>query len=122
MNKMEKFLEKWYTHEFSTGCYAGGDYLKFQREFRSLLKVIAADAGCVLHKFTKNHYCCSAVLKNQATGDFIYISISDVRGFPCAWARNILYRTMAHDADWTGGPNHFSSLQYLAENLKQLNW
>lgn len=52
---------------------------------------------------------------------FYYISISDVRYWKNEWADYILYRTMEHEKDWTGGSNQYSSLNDLSENLIKLD-
>ena len=62
MTKAQKFGNKWATHQFSSECYSGEDYLTFERAFRTVLKDEATKGGFSLKKFLKNHYCCSAVL------------------------------------------------------------
>ena len=62
MTKAQKFVNKWATHQFSSECYSGEDYLTFERAFRTILKDEATKGGFSLKKFLKNHYCCSAVL------------------------------------------------------------
>lgn len=74
-----------------------------------------------LQTFNKGHYEFSAVMKSKVTNKFYYISIPDVRYKNNEWANNILYRTMKHEKDWTGGTNQYSSLQNLAENLLNLD-
>lgn len=99
--------EKWLVHRFSTGSYAGEDYLKFQREMRTDLRRLATDAGMSVAQFHKNHYCFSAVLKNPE-GRLVYVSVPDVRGFRPDWYENVLYRVMRHEKDWSGCRNHFT--------------
>ena len=74
-----------------------------------------------LYSFCKNHYEFSAVVKSNKTNQFYYISISDVRYWKNEWANHILYRTMEHDKDWTGGSNRYSTLKELEENLLNLD-
>lgn len=62
--------------------------------------------GYTLHLFNKNHYCFSAVLHHAQMDKFIFVSIPDVRFFKNQWYINVLYRTMKHEKDWTGGCNH----------------
>ncbi|MGF7011985.1 hypothetical protein M2146_002539 [Lachnospiraceae bacterium PF1-22] len=114
-------LEKWIGYEFSTGSDTGSDYLKFQREARSDLKKMAEENGLKLHSFSKNHYCFSAVLKNELTGNYIYVSISDVRFFSSRWFYDILYRTMSHEKDWTGGHNMYCCWKDVGEKAKRLS-
>ena len=118
--KMNAFIKKWDGFHFSSGSYPGEDYLEFQKGYKSLLRLIAADAGCELYEFNKNHYEFSAVMRHTETGSFIYISISDVRFFGNKWKDNILYRTMEHDHDWHGGQNHFCTLEKLVDGVSSL--
>ena len=117
--KMNAFTKKWDGHCFSSSPVAGKDYLSFQRESKALLAMMAEDIGCELYKFNKNHYEFSAVLRHLETGAFVYVSISDVR-IGNKWHTNVLYRTMKHDADWTGGQNNFCSLENLAAGIARL--
>lgn len=125
MNKaIEKFINKWAMHKFENqGGSTSPDYEKFQDEYRKVLKEVATEAGMQLHKFNKNHYSFSAVLKHQETQNYYYVSISDVRGMTTRtpeWLGNILYRTMKHEKDWSGGHNNYSSLEQLGSKLQKL--
>lgn len=102
---MANKIEKWLHHTFSSGGETGNDYKAFQREAKNNLKKQAKTAGFVLHRFLPGHYEFSAVLRDEATGEFVYIAVSDVRFFPAEWYHRVLYRTMAHDEDWRGGTN-----------------
>jgi len=113
---MANKLKKWTTHEFSTDSYAGKDYLKFQREARTDLRKQAEAAGYRLFEFNKNHYCFSAVLQDEKTGNFVYVTVNDVR-YSSHWYSEILYRTMEHEKDWIGGPNHSCPWDELTEAL-----
>lgn len=121
-SKTEKFLDTWRDHEFSTGITPGEDYLKFERAFRGVLKEVGEQANCDLFKFSKNHYECSAVLKARETGFLVYVRISDVRFFRGEWYRNILYRQMKDETDWSGkgGPNRYSTLTDLSANIARV--
>lgn len=121
-SKLEKLIENWSQHKFSTGCYPGDDYLKFERAFRGVLKEVGEEANCDLYKFLKNHYECSGVLKSRETGALVYVRISDVRFFPGEWYQHILYRQMKDDKDWggKGGPNHYSTLTDLSANVARM--
>lgn len=116
MTKAQKFVNKWATHQFSSECYSGEDYLTFERAFRTVLKDEATKGGFSLKNFLKNHYCCSAVLIDSE-GRHAYVSLPDVR--PTTNFR-VLYRTMQHEKDWTGGHNNYSHIEDLGENLSRL--
>lgn len=113
-------VERWRNHEFSSGSYAGEDYLAFQRAAKKDLKNIAQSAGFQLHGFNPNHYCFSAVLQHEGTGAFVYVSVGDVRGPAGRWYDRVLYRTMRHEKDWTGGINQWCRWDELAAALSQM--
>lgn len=120
--KVQEFLEKWYDKKIEDdGVYTSEEYKKFQSEYRSVLKEIGKIIGFSLHSFSKNHYEFSAVMQSKLTQQFYYISISDVRCWKNEWANKILYRTMQHDKDWTGGTNRYSTLEELSKHLSQLD-
>lgn len=118
--KIISFGNKWLCHEFSSGCHPGEDYLKFQTEYRSVLRAVAEEAGYKLVKFNKNHYCFSAVLQEIETQAYAYVSISDVRGSSTDWFYRILYRQMENANDWKGKENHYCDLSDLDKCLKRL--
>lgn len=120
--KVKSFLNTWLDRDIEDwGSTTSQEYKDFQRSYRNVLKEIGKNIGFELHSFSKNHYDFSAVMKSNTTNQFYYISISDVRYFKNEWANNILYRTMEHDHDWTGGSNRYSSLENLSENLVNLD-
>lgn len=116
------FLEKWYNRKIQDdGAYTSNEYTQFQREYRGVLKEIGKENNMNLHSFNKSHYEFSAVMQSNKTNKFYYVSIPDVRYFNNEWANNILYRTMEHEKDWTGGKNMYSSLEQLSANLSNLD-
>lgn len=112
--------KKWLDHKFSTGCYAGEDYLKFQKEMRTDLRKQAVNNGLVIYSFNKNHYEFSAVLKSAYTDKFVYVQIPDVRFFQNEWFTNVLYRTMANEKDWTGGLNQYCRWEDIGKSAAKL--
>ena len=120
--KVKSFLNTWLDRDIEDwGSTTSQEYKDFQKSYRNVLKEIGKNIGFELHSFSKNHYDFSAVMKSNTTNQFYYISISDVRYFKNEWANNILYRTMEHNHDWTGGSNRYSSLENLSENLVNLD-
>ena len=64
-----------------------------------------------------NYYDFTGMIKH---GDkYIYYSIPDVRTVD-EWFECILIRTAKHDTDWTGGSNHYTSLDDFGKNVKKL--
>ena len=56
----------------------------------------------------------------ENSGAFAYVSMSDVRSGGRVWYNRVLYRTMRHEKDWTGGFNNFCAWGELAEALARL--
>lgn len=120
--QVKEFLNTWFDREIEDwGGTTSQEYKNFQRNYRSVLKEIGKNIDFELHSFNKNHYDFSAVMKSNMTNQFYYLSISDVRYWKNEWANNILYRTMEHEKDWTGGSNRYSTLENLSENLLNLD-
>lgn len=109
-------LEKYLDYEFSTGCYTGEDYKTFERKYINYLKSLCKDNGWELAWAHKNHYSFTACFKENQK--HIYFSISDVRFWQNEWYNHILYRTMEHEKDYHGGPNHYTSLPELVNDYK----
>ena len=65
-------LEKYLTHEFSTGCYTGEDYKSFQRKYINYLRALCKENGWELLVSSKGHYWLSAFIRNSAATTFIY--------------------------------------------------
>ena len=103
---------------FSSGGYIGDDFKSFNIKFKNVVKKLLPE-GFEIHYWNRGHYYCSGVIKTP-NDKFIYISIPDVRYFNDEWITNILYRTMEHDKDWTGGPNHCTSLFTFTKDIKNL--
>ena len=123
MNKEElpKQLQPWWDHEFSTGCTTGLDYRKFQADYGRYLRKALPGYRVDMHG---NHYEFSAVITKKgedgAPDRYVYLSISDVRFFPRAWASNVLVRTMEHAEDWTGGRNQYCSIGHIPQLVDEL--
>lgn len=104
-------------YEFSSGSFAGSDYIAFEKQCRSELKKMCKEHGFNLHQFSKGHYEWSAVLEKD--GRFVYVSMSDVR-FSGNWYESVLVRTMAHDKDWRGGHNNYASWDNLMDMAERI--
>lgn len=117
---MANKMDKWLHHAFSSGCVAGDDYKTFQREARADLRRQTKAAGFTLHKFLPGHYEFSAVLRDESTGELVYLSICDVRFGSAEWYYHVLYRTMAYETDWTGGYNCWCSWPEISTALSEM--
>ena len=110
-------LRPYADYVFSSGGITGDDYMSFQRKYKNYLAKILPE-GYKIHSWNKNHYQFSAVIEHE--GNYAYISISDVRYWPNEWFTSILVRSMAHDKDWRGGTNQYTSLFKLTEKIQRL--
>ena len=117
-SELPKSLRPYVDYQFSSGPVTGEDFNSFSRKFRNAVKALLP-SGFELHQWSRNHYYCTAVVKTP-DGAFLYVSIPDVRWSTNGWLTNILCRTMAHEKDWCGGPNHYASLFNLGEKLQYL--
>ena len=112
-------LEKYLDYEFSTGCETGEDYKSFQRKYIKYLRTLCNANDWQLVNVGRNHYEFSAFIKN-AENNHIYISISDVRFWKNEWYNRILIRTAAHEKDYRGGMNSYTSLPNLTQAAERL--
>lgn len=104
-------FKKW---EFSSGSTTGQDYLIFHRLLILSIKR-SLPRGAKLVNVSRNHYESSGFIEKD--GKFVYFSISDVRGFPGEWYKNILIRTARHEKDYTGGSNGYTTLERFADKV-----
>ena len=117
-SELPKNLQPFVDYQFSSGGIAGDDFKSFNTKLHNAVKKLLP-AGYEIHKWYKNHYECSAVIKD-VEGKFIYLHFSDVRFWLNKWFTDILYRTMAHEKDWRGGRNHSTTLFTLTQDLQNL--
>lgn len=114
-----KDLEKYIDYEFSSGCYTGDDYKRFQTKYINFLRSICKQNHWQLVNVGRNHYCFSAFIKS-AENKCVYVSISDVRFFTNEWYSNILIRTAKNEQDYHGGFNHRTTLKELEMKAMEL--
>lgn len=107
-----KTLKPFYDYNFD---WQPKDFNNFAAKFKRIIEKELPE-GYSLHSFNKGYFYVSGVIKSPGE-KFIYFSISDVRFFGNKWATDILYRTMAHDKDWTEGQNHYTSIADFKENI-----
>lgn len=112
-------LEKYLNHEFSTGCYTGDDYKTFQRKYINYLRALCKENGWELCNPSKGHYIFSAFIRNPE-GNYIYISIPDVRFWKNQWYNHILIRCARNEKDYHGYGNNYTHLIELAQTAQRL--
>lgn len=117
-SELPRTLSSFVDYQFSSGGYIGDDFKSFNIKFRNAIKKLLPNEYAI-HSWNRGHYYCSAVIE-APKGKFIYISIPDVRHWTNEWFTNILCRTMKHDKDWTGGPNHYTTLFTFTQDIEKL--
>lgn len=111
-------LKEYIGYEFSTGCYTGQDYKRFQTKYINYLRRFCKDNNWELCKVMRNHYCFSCFIKNN--DKYVYLSISDVRHYEPDWFNHVLIRRADSDKDYHGHCNNYCSLPDLQENIERL--
>ena len=112
-------LEKYLNHEFSTGCYTGEDYKSFQRKYINYLRTLCKENGWELLVSSKGHYWFSVFIRSPE-GNYIYVSIPDVRFWKNQWYNHILIRCARSEKDYHGYGNNYTHLIDLAQTAQRL--
>lgn len=115
-------LRPYFGYNFNYGTWKGDtcpseEAKSFLRKFGNYLRKCFGKDRVSVSK--NNYYELSAVI-SSGNGKFVFVSISDIRYWQDQWATNILYRTMAHEKDWTGGANHYTDIVNLKEDVTRL--
>lgn len=111
-------LKKYIGYEFSSGPYTGQDYKTFQTKYINYLRTLCRYNGWELVNVGRNHYCFSCFIRSGSK--YVYLSVSDVRGYKPEWYDHVLIRRAAHERDYHGYTNNYSSLPELQKNITRL--
>ena len=114
-NNLKAILNKDYDHE--------QPYIPMSREFtgayRRMLTSMIKDKGWKLTPPKGTGYCeVSLFITNGEK--YVYLSTSDFRYWENEWKDRILIRTATNPKDYTGGMNHYASLENLVESVERL--
>lgn len=122
MKKWDGFnfeLNRTYEKPLREGTDSSDECNSFRRAFRNYLKKELAPYGWTLVKSKPNYFDVTEVVTDGE--HFAYVSVGDVR-----YTRNvcaqILYRTMKHEKDWTGGPNRYANIDELPAAIANLKF
>lgn len=110
-------IKQYQGHKFQTSCDKTKEYADFEKQCKKELRAQCKKAGFALNKFKPNHFCWTAVLEKD--GKYVYVSLPDVRFWK--WYDEVLVRTMAHDKDWSGGPNNYCSFDEIGDTATRLH-
>ena len=114
----DTLINKWGTHEFSSGSYTGDDFNSFARSFKTAMNKLTQNVGAELVNYNKGHYYISGFIKRW--DKYVYFSISDVRHLSMWWIEELLVRTAKHAKDYTGGANRYTELNEADELIDSL--
>ncbi len=111
-------MKKWLNVEFESSCYKTLQFSNFTKDYKKALKAALPD-GYILERYFVGHFNVSAFIKDTLSR-YIYLSIQDVRYRRNYWYSCILIRTAINSKDYTGGPNSFTTLNTLKEDIQRL--
>ena len=112
-------LEKYLNYEFSSGGYTGEDYKTFERKYINYLRTLCKEQGWELSNPSKGHYEFSVFIRNRE-GNYIYVSLPDVRFWKNQWYNHILIRCTRYEKDYRGCGNNYTHLTELAQTAQRL--
>ena len=112
-------MKNYLTYTFESSCYKTPEFKSFARKYKNAIKKALGPDYEIIDWLT-GHFFTSAFIKKNTTGKLIYISCSDVRYFRNQWYNNILIRTAAHNKDYTGGYNHYTTLDHIKNSAAML--
>ena len=107
VEKLNAIVEKDYDHEQPDIPRSK----EFGDTFARFMKKMFAD--CYVKNISS--YCEGGVVVKNPVGKYIYIRTDDYRWRD--WSKRILYRTMSHAEDWTGGGNNFADIDELKDSV-----
>lgn len=92
---------------FGSGGTVTPEFKKFARQFKTEFKKELRDIGGKLEEFKSGHFYLYGFFTKG--GQLYYFNLSDVRW----WHKEpkLMYRTAAHQKDWTGGANRYITLR-----------
>lgn len=114
IRKIQNILDADYDHEIPDVIRSR----KFCKAFGTMLKHLFPSCTII----QSNCYCEATGFIKNPNGKLIYYASEDYR-YPFMgrdWTSSVLYRTAAHEKDYTGGTNNFSDLEHLKENVEKL--
>ena len=111
----KKYIADW-------GAYNSDDSKAFYRAFKNYLKRTFPSAELI--GFKPNHYDFSGFIKFDGITIYISHDIDRSRQYvdfeDTGCSHGVLFRTAENEKDYHGGPNHFSSIFCLENEIKKL--
>jgi hypothetical protein len=110
-------LSQFLNREFQSSTTQTDEFKEFARNYKKALKG-HLPKGTKIVSYNRGHFCISGFVSDGEK--FVYFSCADVRFFPNAWAKNILVRTAKDTKDFTGGINHYTTLEEFGRAVEKL--
>ena len=118
---LEKIYTAYIRHNFESSSGLTPDFAAFASSVKKALKKDCENAGLELAKFHRGHFDVFGFIRNPRTDRLVYVSIGDMRGgYGGHPLDQILYRSVKHLDDYSGGQNRYASLTSLVERVKEL--
>ena len=118
---LEKIYNAYLKHNFESSSGLTPDFAAFASSVKKALKKDCENTGLELAKFKRGHFDVFGFIHNPRTGRLVYFSIGDMRGWYGGHPLdNVLYRTVEHLNDYSGGQNRYEPLTSLVERIKEL--
>ena len=91
---------------------------QFYKDFKSDLTKEMKSRNLKIVKISKNYWDVTAFVSDPDKKSFVYISLGDMR-----YCDKILIRSASDSNDYTGGANHYTSLNKIYDDIAELiNW
>ena len=117
---MTENIKKWLSYIFyDVECRTGSDFTVFCKDLQSEIEAQLKESGFTIVKFSKGYFLVSGFISDSETGKYVYFNIGDVRDTGL-WHDKILIRSAASDKDYTGGWNHYTSLDGFGDAIRRL--
>ena len=88
---------------------------QFYRDFRSDLKKEMGSRYLRIIKISKNYWNITAFVSDPDEKSIVYVSLGDMR-----YCNKILIRSASSPDDYTGGANHYTSLDRVYDDIAEL--
>jgi hypothetical protein len=112
---MVVMMKKWKNYRFESSCYKTEEFKAFARDLKKYINKNLPPSSKLVNWSVGHFYVSGFIQKGE---QYVYFSVGDVRY--CNWYDNVLIRTAAHDKDYTGGQNNYTSIEFFGQSVQNL--
>ena len=113
-------MEKWIDYAFDDcDCRTKPDFSRFSRDLKTEIESQLKGSGYKIEGYSKGYFEVSGFVYNPQNGRFAYFNVGDVRDTGI-WQNQVLIREARSDKDYSGGLNHFVSLNSIGKELQKI--